>query len=292
MNKRSIVLFILFTVFVFGSVFLFKDDISNFYSKILLKLPEIEKGFNDLIVQETKKQVFTPPPLRSDDQEEQSSLTRSEVIKFTNVERTEAGLPPLKENAELNISSEIKARDMLDEQYFAHDSPSNVGVSDLAEEVNYDYILIGENLALGNFKDDQALIQAWMDSPGHRENILNERYEDIGVNVIKGVFEGRTVWMAVQHFGLPSSACPEPSQSIKDQIDLKKSQLQDLEIILNSLRTEIENSNFRRRDYNQKVQEYNNLVSQYNETREELEMLLDQYNNQVEVFNDCVDSDY
>ncbi|MEK7555589.1 MAG: CAP domain-containing protein [Patescibacteria group bacterium] len=287
MNKKFITLFIAFFVIVSGSAFLFKDDISNLYSKLLLRLPKIEKGFNDLVVQEIKKQVFTPPPLRSDSQEEQSFLTRLGVIKFTNIERVKAGLSPLKENAGLDISSSIKAKDLLDKQYFAHESPSGIGVADLAERAGYGFILIGENLALGNFKDDQALVQAWMDSPGHRANILNTKYKDIGVSVIKGMFEGRTTWFAVQHFGFSSSACPEPSQSLKNQISIERNQAQEFQVILDSLRIEIESSGFKRRDYNQKVQQYNDLVSQYNNLNVEIEILLDQYNNQVLVFNNC-----
>jgi len=287
MNKKSIISFVTFFIIVLGGVFLFKDNISNLYSKLLLKLPEIEKGFNDLVIQEIKKQVFTPPPLRSDSQEEQSFLTRLGVIKFTNIERVKEGLLPLKENAELDISSGIKAQDMLDKQYFAHESPSGIGVADLAERTDYGFILIGENLALGNFKDDQVLVQAWMDSPGHRANILNTKYEDIGVSVIKGTFEGRTTWFAVQHFGFPSSACPGSNQSLKNQINIEKNQAQELQTSLDSLRVEIESSGFKRRDYNQKVQQYNDLVSQYNNLNVEIKILLDQYNNQVEVFNNC-----
>jgi len=287
MNKRYITLLIALFVLVSGSALLFKNDIANLYSRLLLRLPEIEKGFNNLVVQEIRKQVFTPPPLRSDSQEEQSFLTRLGVIEFTNIERVKAGLSPLKGNAELNVSSGIKAQDLLDNQYFAHESPSGIGVADLAEEAGYEFILIGENLALGNFKDDQTLVQAWMDSPGHRENILNAKYEDIGVSVIKGTFEGEVTWLAVQHFAFPSSACPEPSQSLKDQIDMKESQAQELEAILDSLRKEIESQTLNRRDYNQKVRQYNDLVAQYNNLNAEIKILLDQYNDQVWVFNSC-----
>ncbi len=126
-----------------------------------------------------------------------------------------------------------------------------------------------------------------MDSPGHRENILNVKYEDIGVSVIKGTFEERTTWFAVQHFGFPSSACPEPSQSLENQINIEKNQAQGLQTSLDSLRVEIESSGLKRRDYNQKVQQYNDLVSQYNNLNAEIKILLDQYNNQIWVFNNC-----
>ena len=285
--RKILLLFIL--IIVLGGAFLFKNDILNFYYKLSLKLPEVEKRFNDFVTQEIKKQVFNPSPLRSDDQAEQSFLTRAGVIKFTNIERAKAGLSPLKENAELDISSDVKAKDMLNRQYFAHESPSGIGVADLAEEEGYDYILIGENLALGNFKDDQALVQAWMDSPGHRANILNPKYRDIGVGVIKGMFEGKVTWFAVQHFGFPSSVCSEPSQILKSQIDLKENQIQELQSSLNSLRIEIENADLDRRERNQKIDQYNDLVLQYNNLNAKVKILLDQYNNQVSIFNNCAD---
>jgi len=288
MNKKDIISLAIFLIITLAGIFLFKDDnISNLYSKLILKLPEIEKEFNNLAVQEIKKQALTPPPLRYDSKEEQSFLTRAGIINFTNIERAKAGLPPLQENAKLNVSSDIKAKDMLDKQYFAHKSPSGVGVSDLAEKVGYEFILVGENLALGNFKDDQDLVQSWMNSPGHRANILNTKYKDIGVSVIKGKYEGRNTWFAVQHFGLSSSACPQPSQSLKNQINIYKNQELELETKLNSLRVEIESSGLNRRDYNQKVQQYNDLVLQYNNLNAEIKVLLVQYNNQVNDFNNC-----
>jgi uncharacterized protein YkwD len=92
---------------------------------------------------------------------------------------------------------------MFENQYFAHESPTGEKVSDLAKKFGYDFLLIGENLAMGNFSSDEDLVLAWMESPGHRENILNEKYQEIGVAVKKGIFEGKEVWIAVQHFGLP-----------------------------------------------------------------------------------------
>src|SRR6185369_15716694 len=119
-----------------------------------------------------------------------------------------SGLPALKENALLDKAAKKKLDDMFAQQYFEHINPQGKGPSDLAKSVGYDYIAIGENLALGNFKNDAELVQAWMDSPGHRANILNKQYTEIGVAVGQGTYEGKKTWLAVQEFGRPTSSCP------------------------------------------------------------------------------------
>jgi uncharacterized protein YkwD len=285
-NKKIYFVFLLIAVLV-GIVF-FWNNIADFYAKFLLKLPEIEKNINAQMFQEIQKKVSEPPPLKSDEEAAQSFLTRAGVIKFTNIEREKAGLPRLKENLKLDSSADKKANDMLVKQYFAHESPSGVGVADLAKEANYDYIEIGENLALGNFKDDQTLVEAWMNSPGHRANILNSQYQEIGVAVIRGKFEGKNTWFAVQHFGFPLSSCQQPSQTLKAKINLNQTQIQQIQANLDFLKNEIENMPLKPRElYNEKIDEYNNLVSQYNSLAIETKSLIKQYNNEIQIFNDC-----
>ncbi len=286
--KKFWLAFIFIFIVILGGVLFFWGDILNFYSKLSLKLPDIERNINNRIAQEIQKQVSTPQPLRSSKEEAHSFLTRSGVIIFTNIEREKFGLPPLKENAKLDSSADIKAKDMLNKQYFAHESPSGVGVADLAKTAGYDFIGIGENLALGNFKDDQTLVQAWMDSPGHRANILNSQYQEIGVSVVKGTFEGRSTWFAVQHFGFPLSACLQPNQNLKTEIDSNQSQIQQLQANLDSLKNEIQNIRPKPRAvYNQKIKEYSNFVFQYNNLVIETKTLINQYNNEVQAFNSC-----
>ena len=286
-NAKKVYLAILSITILAGIIF-FWNNIAVFYSKILLKLPSIERSVSEQIFPEVQKKISEPPPLRSSENEIQSFLTRSGVIKFTNIERKKAGLPQLAENVKLDSSAEVKAKDMNVRQYFAHESPSGAGVADLAKEVNYDYIEIGENLALGNFKDDQALVDAWMNSPGHRANILNSQYQEIGVSVIKGTFEGKSVWLAVQHFGFPLSACQKPDQTIKSKIALNENQIQQMQANLDFLKAEIENMPSRPREpYNQKIEEYNNLISQYNNLVITTKSLIKQYNNEIQTFNNC-----
>lgn len=278
-----LVFFVIVIIFYF-----FWNYFPGIYSELLNKLPGMEKQINDLI-EEKKELIYTPPPLRAEKENPDAYLTRAGVIQWTNNQRAKYGLPPLKENAVLDASAEAKVEDMFQDQYFAHQSPSGLGVSDLAEKFNYQFITIGENLALGNFKNDEALVQAWMDSQGHKENILNESYQEIGVSVIKGTFEGKTTWLAVQHFGRPLSSCPAIDEFLKLRIESLQSQIDAMEKDINDLKSEIAAMRPKRGPiYNQKIEEYNNLVNQYNALIGELKILVNEYNNQVKEFNECV----
>jgi len=286
--KIVILIFIICLIFVGGSLF-FWNQVVGLYTKLYLKLPELEKGVGDFVMQEIEKQISTPPPLRSESDAPEAFLTKAGVIKWTNIQRAKYGLPALKENSKLDNTAMLKAGDMLRNQYFGHVSPTGVGIGDLAAEVGYEFISIGENLALGNFENDETLVQAWMDSPGHRENILNKNYSEIGVAVIKGTLEGKTTWLAVQHFALPLSACPEPDETIKTEIETDRDQLKKLEARLQELLVEIQGMKPRRDpNYNQRVEEYNDLVAQYNNLVGEIKNLIDEYNTQVNLFNNCL----
>jgi len=266
---------------------LFWDRISNLYFQLFLKLPQIEKNLNS-VTETIQKQVATPEPLRATQETPESFLTKAGVIALTNSQRAKNGLPALKENARLDESARMKAEDMLKNQYFAHTSPSGVTVSDLAGEVGYEFIAIGENLAMGNFENDEALVQAWMDSPGHRANILNTKYQEIGVAVSKGTFEGKTTWMAVQHFGLPVSVCPKPDENLKTAIDSSQNQMSAIFEELKALEAEIKSNPSRSSDYQARVKQYNDLAAQYNSLVEQNKTIINMYNSQVRAFNECV----
>ncbi len=241
---------------------------------------------------EEKKEIATPGALRSKKESQSAYLTRVGTINQTNVQRQKEGLPALTENQQLNRAAMAKAKDMFQAQYFEHISPIGKGPGDLAEEAGYMYVAVGENLALGNFKNDAELVQAWMDSPGHRANILSSRYMEIGVAVLKGEFEGRTTWLAVQEFGKPKSSCPSVDSSLKaqiaqyrDEINAMKPQIEELKAYLNS--TEPQNSEDAQK-YNEKVNQYNDLVKIFNNKVDWQKELTAKYNSQVVAFNACV----
>lgn len=245
----------------------------------------------DSLLNRAKKEINAPPGLRKGGENAQAYLTRPGVIKWTNVQRANNGLGPLYENDKLDQDAILKMNDMFQKQYFEHVSPQGQGPSYWADQVGYAYVVLGENLALGDFDNDQALVDAWMASPGHRANILNNKYTEIGVAVGKGNFQGHETWIAVQAFGEPLSTCPQPDPNLKAQIDSEKSELAQLQSQITSLQSQIQNSSPGTDPlYNQKVDQYNGLVSQYNNLLAESKSLINEYNNQVNQLNVCIKS--
>ncbi|MDO8664263.1 MAG: CAP domain-containing protein [Candidatus Liptonbacteria bacterium] len=274
-------------VVVFVVLFYFRADLVKVYKA----LPEISNNIPN-IVNDIKKEISAPAPLRSSRTAPAVVLTKAGVIERTNIERqNNGGLPALKENAKLDAAAQAKLKDMFAKQYFEHVSPSGVGPGDLVEAQGYDYILAGENLALGNFAGDQDLVTAWMNSPGHRANILNNRYREIGVAVGKGMYEGRETWFAVQEFGLPLSACPSPDKTLQTNIYGGEAGLSVLKAEAENLKAELEANDPKTRKefsaYNQKVDEYNSLVRQINVLIDELKIMVNNYNAEVQTFNLC-----
>ena len=216
-------------------------------------------------------------------------LTVQGTIAQTNFYRQQKKLSPLTQNSLLTLSAQKKVNDMFAKQYFEHESPSGISTGDLADSVGYVYIMVGENLALGDYESDFELVEGWMNSPGHRENILNPKYTDIGVAVQKGIFEGELVWLAVQEFGRPSSDCPEVSSLLNDQIEASQQLLTELQKKLSDMAEDIENTTPSYGSmYEEKVDTYNELVQQYNMFVEQSKKDVATYNAQVKAHNACV----
>ncbi len=240
-------------------------------------------------IENVEKKISTPPPLRVTREAPRSFLTVSGTIEETNRVRQENGLPPLSQNSALDASAAAKINDMFARQYFAHTSPSGVGAGDLAERAGYQYLAIGENLALGNFGDTKDLVSAWMESPGHRANILNRHYAEIGVYAARGTFEGKFTWLAVQHFGRPISDCPAVSEILKAQIQTHEEKLDRKEAELATRKAEIDAMTSKRGpEYRESVDEYNALVLEYNRILAMTKTLIEGYNGEVRRFNACI----
>ncbi|MGM0846203.1 MAG: CAP domain-containing protein [Bacillota bacterium] len=103
-----------------------------------------------------------------------------QVIDLTNGERKKNGLPALKPHSELSNVARIKSEDMVEHNYFAHTSPTYGSPFEMMENFGVDYSTAAENIAAGQ-DSPQEVVQAWMDSPGHRKNIMNNQVTHIGV---------------------------------------------------------------------------------------------------------------
>ena len=112
--------------------------------------------------------------------DEESSSFESEVIRLVNAERTKHGLPNLKEDWQLSRVARYKSEDMRDNKYFSHTSPTYGSPFEMMKNFGISYKSAGENIAKGQ-KTPAAVVNAWMNSPGHRKNILSKGFTHIGV---------------------------------------------------------------------------------------------------------------
>lgn len=133
-----------------------------------------------------------------------SSISIDEVVRATNEQRASAGLKPLSYNEKLADAARRKASNMFSENYWAHNSPSGKSPWTWFKEAGYNYVFAGENLAK-DFGDTSRMMNAWMASPTHKENIINSKYTEIGLAVVPGTLEGRETVLVVQLFGTPST---------------------------------------------------------------------------------------
>lgn len=133
-----------------------------------------------------------------------SDITTSKVIELTNARREKLGLTTLTQNSLLSRAAEAKAKNMFKEQYWAHYAPDGTSPWFFVRSEGYSYVAAGENLGK-DFSDSESLVQAWMDSPTHRDNLLQPRYTEIGVAVVNGELFGYETTLVVQLFGEPSS---------------------------------------------------------------------------------------
>lgn len=116
----------------------------------------------------------------------------NEVIRLTNIERSKKGLPALKANWQLSRVARYKSNDMLNNNYFSHTSPVYGSPFEMIKNFGIRYTAAGENIAKGQ-PDPKSVVNAWMNSSGHRANILSTKYTEIGVGFAKSK-NGTTYW--------------------------------------------------------------------------------------------------
>ena len=248
------------------------------------------------------------------------NLDPDKIIYWTNKYRADEKLPALTKNTTLITAATTKVDDMFTKQYFEHVSPSGVAPADLVKQAGYSYKTTGENLALGDFKDEKDLVDAWMASPGHRANILNVDYTQIGVASKLDNFEDRKpTWLSVQEFGKPLPNCPAPDPNTLNDINSKKAEYDNLISEINSLNSEAASLNDQA---NQKTQQGNDiyssthdasqaqpywdegnslrtqaqaksaqaqdLINQSSSLAAEIKTESDQYNSQANEYNNCI----
>lgn len=113
------------------------------------------------------------------------SSYESEVVRLVNAERAKHSLAPLKHNWELSRVARYKSQDMKDRGYFSHTSPTYGSPFQMIKNFGISYKTAGENIAKG-YSTPSAVVNGWMNSSGHRANILNASFTEIGVGYVAG----------------------------------------------------------------------------------------------------------
>lgn len=162
-----------------------------------------------------------------------ANINQKTLIELTNIERQKKGFAPVSENEALNKAAALKAQNMFEENYWAHFAPSGKTPWDFILGAGYKFTYAGENLAK-NFYNSSDVVKAWLASPTHRDNLLNPKYQDIGIAVVEGVLNGQKTTLVVQEFGSTQNIASNPLVNIQgEQIQVPKEEyLSKGEIVL------------------------------------------------------------
>lgn len=134
-----------------------------------------------------------------------AAVVPAEIIALTNTERADNNVGNLKEDELLDSAAEAKANDMAANGYFSHTGPDGKTPWEWISASGYQYQYAGENLAV-RFVNSTDVINAWMQSPTHRANMVKPVYTQIGVGVAEGMYQGEPATYVVQYFGTPKSS--------------------------------------------------------------------------------------
>ena len=151
-----------------------------------------------------------------------ADLTQELIIEEINPVRISNGFPELSPNEKLTKAAELKARDMIDKNYFSHTGPNQEPPWIWLDSVGYNYAAAGENLAI-DVCNPEVLKDAWLASPSHAKNILNGYFTDIGISVAKGKINGKETTVVVMFLGREIS--PEFEKAAFSQTENKPADL-------------------------------------------------------------------
>ncbi len=129
-----------------------------------------------------------------------ANVSITDLVTLTNNKRAEGGLPPLILDNQLSVAAAAKAEHMFSHNYWAHTAPDGTTPWFFIRGAGYEYLYAGENLARG-FTTAPEAVDAWMASPGHRNNIMSPNYKDIGFAVLTGTLAGDETVLIVEMFG-------------------------------------------------------------------------------------------
>lgn len=148
-----------------------------------------------------------------------ADINVNRLVELANAERVARGLNTLTVDSRLITAAQNKGADMFAKQYWSHYGPNGETPWQFIKAAGYNYIYAGENLAK-DFTSTDPIHTAWMNSPSHRDNIINVNYKDIGIAAISGIFDGKETIIVVQMFGseyVAPAPAPEPEPEPEPQ---------------------------------------------------------------------------
>lgn len=229
---KKLKLFILFITLIAGAVLAFHF---NFFSTLLQK--KVPSSITDKVNSALLQKAKIEAPLEESAFEKTAEFGKLDCANYDqntfaktmfdmiNVSRTENGGKKLKWSSTLCQSAELKSNDMLAHNYFEHVSPDGTQPWHWIDAAGYKYLSVGENLALNYFTADSAHT-ALMGSPGHRANILNPDFTEVGFYYARGKINGEDAFILVQHLATPAPV-NAPIKYVCE-IDKAEKQLKDL----------------------------------------------------------------
>jgi len=201
----------------------FKSGIlaSNFLTYVLVGLIILKLASFGFLVEFSKTGLF-------------ADVSKTALIEMLNTQRQEQGIGILVENIELNEAAMLKAQNMFEQGYFSHNSPSGITPWFWFKMAGYDYYYAGENLGVG-FLDSSEIHQAWNDSPLHKDNLLNPKYKEIGIAILRGNLNGEDNTIVVQLFGSqsPTVALLDTSEQIAVKLETQPTEINNTAEVLN-----------------------------------------------------------
>lgn len=164
--------------------------------------------------------LLTSVALRFSSQDFLALVLPEAIVALTNGQRAAYNLPPLSIDPTLAQAAQAHAEEMAAKGYFSHVSPEGNLPWVWFAKFGYSYQHAGENLAV-NFFDSTDVVAAWMNSPTHRDNIVKQEFNEIGIGVATGTYEGRSTTFVVQFFGtkkaLAAAPAPAPTPTLTTQ---------------------------------------------------------------------------
>ncbi|MBE4908855.1 CAP domain-containing protein [Bacillus luteolus] len=170
---------------VFGDIF-----VQLYFDKITGKLSSIRLMDNEVLVMQRpyelvyRGELLSAKDLSEDEWKSIEKGIETQILDITNMMRFRHNLGPVKWHEETSIVAYKHSEDMRNNDFFSHDSPTNGGLADRLAKGEVLYQLAGENIA-AKYVDGIAVVEGWLNSEGHRETLLNEKFTHLGV----GVFE-------------------------------------------------------------------------------------------------------